>query len=268
MAWLFNGSSDSLSASLVLPTDRLTVSVWVKRASATQGVVFETFASSYGFDRSIQIDASGYVITRIWSNPGNLFVQSADPLAVGEWAHLLYRHGASAGGQRLVVNGVAAEGPGQTQSHFTWQDHVRVASGNYLLPTGASSGLKPFPGAVAEVAIWAEELSQAEEQTLTLGVSPLALTHRLGSLLLLQDLVRPLDRPGVGPSMTVAGSPGVAPHPGIVSPGSFVGAWGNYPRSPRPYSVAAGGWFAAGLLAGELSSAGSEAAQVAQVEEG
>lgn len=267
MAWLFNGVSDSLAAALVLPTDKLTVSLWIKRSSTAEGVLFDTHASTSVYDRNIQIDASGYAITRIWSNPGNLFTQSAVQVPVGEWVHVLYRHGVNAGGQRLVVQGVAAVSAGQTQSYFTWQSHVRAATGNYILPSGATSGLKPFSGAMAEFAIWSDELTVAEENALALGASPLALTNRIGSLLLYQDLIRPIDRPGVGVGMTVVGSPAVTAHPAGHSPRGFSGGWGGFPRSPLPYHAAAGGFSAAGLTVGQATVAGSDSAQVAMTQE-
>ena len=75
-------------------------------------------------------------------------------------------------------------------------------------------------GLIAEAAIWNVVLSDAEMDWLAAGYSPLTLTHRIGNLVMYQDMIRNINRPGIGPTLTNNGSTLVAPHTRMIYPAS------------------------------------------------
>ena len=76
-----------------------------------------------------------------------------------------------------------------------------------------------FDGDLAEVAIWSVALSDREIRQLALRLSPLALVHRIGQLVLYRDLIRSTDRPNIGPTTTATGGGlSASPHPRIFYP--------------------------------------------------
>jgi hypothetical protein len=87
-----------------------------------------------------------------------------------------------------------------------------------------SSPFNHFQGRLAEAAIWAgsgvENMDATEAAILAKGFAPRCLGRWRANLVLYQDLIRPLNRPGTGPAMTEVGSPATAAHPRIIYPTS------------------------------------------------
>jgi len=82
---------------------------------------------------------------------------------------------------------------------------------------GDSSASDQCEGDIAEAAIWNVVLTDAEIAWLAKGYSPLTLWHRFGNLIMYQNLIRDINRPGVGPTLTDTNSSAV-PHAPIIYP--------------------------------------------------
>lgn len=81
---------------------------------------------------------------------------------------------------------------------------------------GDSTPNNEMSGRIAEVAMWDVALTEAEGVWLSKGFSPLTLTHRLTNLKLYRDLIRDLNRPYIGASMTAFNNPVVSEHPPMI----------------------------------------------------
>jgi hypothetical protein len=114
-------------------------------------------------------------------------------------------------------------------------------------------------GEVAEVAVWSAALSDEEIALLAKGFSPLCLWWRWPSLVLYQDLIRPLNRLAIGPTFTATGSPTIVPHPRSIHPATV--ATGIHELSPMfiPYRLSAALAHADRVRQGWAALAGTEA---------
>ena len=83
--------------------------------------------------------------------------------------------------------------------------------------SGDSTPSAYFDGLVSEVGIWDVTLTDAEFAWLAKGASPLTLVHRLDNLVNYQDLIRSINRPGIGATLTATGTV-VAAHPRVLYP--------------------------------------------------
>ena len=121
-----------------------------------------------------------------------------------------------------------------------------------------------FKGNLAEAAIWAgsgvENMGAAEAATLAKGLSPRCLGRWLGNLVLYQDLIRPVNRPGTGPTMTEVGSPPSAAHPRMIYPRSHGLHLGRFfdPYAFNPYRADAAMVDAGNVMRGFAASDGVE----------
>jgi hypothetical protein len=115
-----------------------------------------------------------------------------------------------------------------------------------------------FEGDIAEVAIWNAALTDEEIAVLAKGFSPLCLWHRLPNLVLYQDLIRPLDRPGIGPAMTAMGGTSVAAHPRMIYPASHPLSGLHQMLFAVPYRLAAAAAHAGRVSRGWAALAGAE----------
>ncbi len=137
---------------------------------------------------------------------------------------------------------------------------------------GDSTPDRFFSGSVVEAAIWNVALSADEVRILAAGYSPLCLTNRLGNLVLYRDLIRPLNRPGIGPNMTATGTT-VSDHPRVQTPTGLLLAYPPIiPKVDEPFCVetadvwtptaAAGQEFSVGTKQEEAVSTGPAAGEV------
>ena len=131
----------------------------------------------------------------------------------GTWRHVGVSRAAS-GSLVLYGDGVARHTQG-SQNTATKRNIAHEIAGAVWTANNY------FVGDVAEVAMWhGVALSVKEFAILAKGFSPLCLLNQLGSLVVYQDLMRNLNRPGIGPVATATGSPSVISHPPIRYPNS------------------------------------------------
>lgn len=219
MARNFNGSSQQLcasSAAATAPPIAMSCWFWADPSIAQAGALlsltrpnpsderFELLApAAAGFLLAITRDSGGYGIAGTTTN-----------YTTGTWHH------AFAVWYTSSDRKVWLDGGGQGADGTTC-----APAGIAETCLGASRVGTPsfyFKGSLAEAAIWAgsgvENMGAAEAATLAKGFSPRCLGRWLANLVFYQDLIRPVNRPGTGPTMTEVGSPANAAHPRMIYP--------------------------------------------------
>jgi hypothetical protein len=234
MAYRFQvASSQSVSvATAVVSGPPFSVSCWFKLDSTSDNLSLFTvnnFSASLEYFRSAFVAGTG-LVTQTQSGSAALAVATASP-ATGVWQHAggvwsssnsraCYLNGGNKG-----TNATSLTPTGVNQSAIG--AIVRASSPSYST------------GEVAEVAVWSAALTDEEVALLGKGFSPLCLWWRWPSLVLYQDLIRPLNRLGIGPTFTAAGSPSVVPHPRAVYPAASAIGLYQFPPPLTPYRLSA-----------------------------
>jgi len=168
-----------------------------------------------------------------------------------QWHHAAAVYVSSS--QRHVYLDGANKGSSTVTAVPSGQDTTSIGHIVFSTPSGF------FAGDIAEAAIWNTALSDAEIAILGSGFSPLCLTHRLPNLVLYQDLIRPLDRPGIGPVLTASGGTASADHPRIIYPWTF--AYGALRRQVQLldyYRVSAAAAYGGAVSQGWAAVAGAD----------
>lgn len=205
----------------------MTFAVWLRsdQTSADAAIVVRGAAFDSNAAWVLYRDEVAYVSGRtntlaaqVRTDVGLLRIESAsDAMNDNNWHHvaLVFEAGA-ANGLRMYIDG--AVDPYSTST----VGHANVSSSTNYVHLGFASGSIAFDGAMADVAIWDTALGEAAIAQLAAGFSPLTLTGALQHLAVYYDLVRTINRPGIGPVATTGGVLAAAPHPAIRFPTSEV----------------------------------------------
>jgi len=213
MAWSFNGSTGYLTAATApVASPPLTIACWFRKSGT---------ASSFKEVVTLANPSTGHEFALL---AGNGAAAAASAFALGgtgaqassttTFALAQWRHGAAvfaSGNQRYAY--LDGGGKGTNSVSVTPASINRTDVGRGIVGY--------FPGDVAEVAVWNAALSDLEIAALAQGFSPLCLLHRLANLVLYQNLIRPLNHPGIGPLMSAAGGATAATHPRMIHPRSL-----------------------------------------------
>jgi Concanavalin A-like lectin/glucanases superfamily len=219
MARNFNGTDGYLHAATAVATGApLTMVCWFRKtgtASSPQELVCLSDASEH--DQMFILSAGDGSDAVVFAGPyaGGVWdpAVATASFAAGQWHHAAAVFVSSS--ERHAYLDGANKGSSSAVITPTGQDRTSIGRAILSTPTAY------FAGDIAEVAIWNTALSDAEIAILGHGFSPLCLTHRLPNLVLYQDLIRPLDHPGVGPALTASGGTTAAPHPRMIYPQSL-----------------------------------------------
>jgi hypothetical protein len=216
MARNFNGTDGYLHVATAVATAApMTMVCWFRKtgtASSARELVCLSDASTniQFFNLSAGDGANAVVYSTAYSGgPWDPAVATAN-FSADQWHHAAAVFVSSS--QRHVYLDGANKGSSSAVVVPTGQDHTSIGRIVFSSPSDY------FAGDIAEVAIWNAALTDAEIAVLARGFSPLCLLNRLPNLVLYQDLIRPLDHPGIGPALTATGVTTVATHPRIVYP--------------------------------------------------
>ncbi|WP_425396702.1 LamG domain-containing protein [Aeoliella sp.] len=147
------------------------------------------------------------------TNAGIVSAVASDGLLddTDQWHHvaMVFEAGQS-DGMRLFVDGVRDPYYESTVGHsqlVTTSDDVTI---------GLDDASKWLQGDVAEFCITNDVLSDSEIAQLAAGRTPLALPNAPARLVVYQDCIRSVNRPGIGPVASTAGTINPAPHPRVL----------------------------------------------------
>jgi hypothetical protein len=261
MARSFNGSSQQFYAASAAATGPpLAMSCWFNAdpTISQDGTLVSLTEPDPGGQRfELQVQRSSSKIRAVSRDSvGFGIATSATTFSTGAWQHAFAVWYTSAD-RRVWLNG-GGQGTNATSS---------VPSGIAQTCLGASRIGTPFAqfkGFLAEAAIWAgsgvENMGAAEAAILAKSCSPRCLGRWLGNLVLYQDLIRPVNRPGTGPTMTEVGSPPSAAHPRMIYPRSHGLHLGRFfdPYAFNPYRADAAMVDAGNVMRGFAASDGVE----------
>lgn len=249
MARDFDGTSGYLTTATAPVTGTpLTISCWFRKTGTA--VALKELVAVYNPTTSHEFailagNGSTACVTAFALGGPAYLANSSTTFSLDEWHH--------ASGVFVAAN----------ERHAYLDGNGKGTNANSVAPTGLSRadighGLFTFfAGSVAEVAIWNVALADEEIALLAKGFSPLCLFHRLTNLVSYQDLIRPVDRPGLGPSYSIEGGTSVAPHPRIVYP--WTSTLGMYRRRFLEfYRVSAAAAHANRALQGQSAVTGAE----------
>ncbi len=149
----FDGQDDYVLLERSLPVTDATHELWFRTEDADCGL-FSLMEGDQtgGNDRHLHLKG-GNLVARIWN--GETIETRGYRLSDGRWHHVAHVFGASAGGQRLYVDGVLAARGGKAASDFNWQKAC-------LIGYSVDSASPYFRGQIAEVRLWSRARGQAE----------------------------------------------------------------------------------------------------------
>lgn len=212
------------AASLVGGTSAFTFAAWIRLGDTSRDMLIALRGSSFHTSSPLMIwrdesaSASGRSHTlsmQLNTDAGQVRVESAtDSLNdTSSWHHVaaVFEAGTADGG-RLFVDGVR---DAFTQSTV---GATQVVTTTADVSLGISDASKWFDGEMAEVAVWHAALDDQQIARLAAGCCPLGETSQLASLMAYQDLIRLLNRPGIGPAATTSGTIAVVEHPRVYLP--------------------------------------------------
>lgn len=215
MAFNLNGSSQFLSAGSAVvtgppatmggffkPTNITTagVLVGVMEGGSTNNELYILIAGTFGGD-PIQAASKDTTTSGAVSTAGFI---------AGEWQHAVARF-SSTTSRDAYLNG------GNKGSNTATSSPVNIDS-THIGSLNRPTDIFFFDGDVAEVFIYNVALTDAEIAWLGKGYSPLTLTHRIKNLVLYKDLIRAIDRPNFGPTLTNNNGATVATHAPVIYP--------------------------------------------------
>ncbi|QDU54325.1 LamG-like jellyroll fold domain-containing protein [Aeoliella mucimassa] len=193
------------------------------------------------------------------TNVGTLRVESADNTLndATQWHHLAMVFEADqADGLRLFIDGVRDPYHQSTVGH----DHLVVNTSAATL--GLADTARQFQGGMAEFSFWNSPLADAEVAHLAAGFSPLSVAGSLSRLVLYQDFIRSVNRPGVGSVVSTSGSIAPLSHPRTLPWTSAMAAAARVVTTTTlagPYRREQGELTLGGLLTGSIGVPGAVA---------
>ncbi|MFI5151282.1 MAG: LamG-like jellyroll fold domain-containing protein, partial [Bacteroidia bacterium] len=154
----FNGSNNYVVATYSEPTTNVTHEFWFQTSTANGGLftITDNIPNPGNYDRDIYL-SGGNVNVYVYGGGNEIISTSGTNYADGNWHHLAWVIGASAGGQKLYLDGVLKASGTHTTSSFNWNTKV-------LLGYARMSGTKYFKGNMDEIRIWNRVLPLCEIQ--------------------------------------------------------------------------------------------------------
>ncbi len=219
MARSFNGSSQQLcapSAAATVPPIAMSCWFWADPAIAQAGAIL-SLTGPYPSEERFELNVlpSPKIVLAI-ARDGSSFAAAGTTAtySAGAWHHAFAVWYTSTD-RKVWLDG------GGVGTNGTMCSPAGIAE-TCLAASRIGTPMLYFKGSLAEAAIWAgsgvENMGATEAATLAKGFSPRSLGRWLPNLVLYQDLVRPVNRPGTGPAMTEVGSPASAAHPRVLYP--------------------------------------------------
>jgi len=219
MARSLNGSSQYCHASSAVataPPIAMSCWFWADPTIAQEGTLLAMTRPSPGLDRfELRVDNSPTVVEAL-SRDGSSFSAAASTATYtfGTWHHAFGVWYSSTDRQVWLDGG--AHGTNGVSRLPTSIGETCLGAARVSLP------FTHFKGRIAEAAVWAgsgvENIGAPEAAMLAAGLSPRCLGRWLPRLVLYQDLLRPINRPGIGPVLTEVNSPAVVEHPRVIYP--------------------------------------------------
>lgn len=210
MAYTFGASSYMHYTGPIITSAPLTMSCLFYAPDITTGLIL---MSIYEFGQHFGLEARGdiggdLIRAVAWQPPTFVTASSSSGFLATTWTHAggIF---ASSTSTQAFINGVG--GTINTTSVSPTLSNPFNILGSRTSPGDASTVT------LAECAMWNVALTAAEMSILAKGYSPLCLKNRLGNLKLYRDLIRDVNRPSVGPTMTNV-SATIAEHPRIIYP--------------------------------------------------
>lgn len=261
MAYQLNGTSGYLyAAAQSAITSTATLSAWLKRDVGTPSSTTHTGFFSLGLDEPSENShypyTNGLGYFAVFRDAG----ARIDAVSLGSadrtlWHHVAITSQPGTNGWKLYINGQLVH---QESGHST----ISFRTGDWRLGRSGSSGQYYFEGAIAEVAIWNVALTGDEVASLARGFVATIFTHRLANLVIYQDLVRQLDRPGFGASVAASGGTSIARHPPIFAPRGATCITEHYFPWLLPITTAVGQAELAGSVSGDSFVPGADIGSV------
>ncbi|MEO1432886.1 MAG: LamG domain-containing protein, partial [Cyanobacteria bacterium J06633_8] len=152
-----DGVDDYISIDIDVPETEVTHEFRFKTTDTNAGLfsVVDSDLGVGGHDRHIFLEG-GNLKTRLWNTE---IIQSTGlNLADGQWHHVAYVIGASAGGQKLYVDGELVASGNKISSNFNWQKRINLGFSN-----DAQNNF--LNGEIDDVRIWNKTLSQSQIQS-------------------------------------------------------------------------------------------------------
>jgi hypothetical protein len=210
MAWNFDGTTGYLGAAqAAVSAAPLTMVCWFRKTAAAADYHELVSIHNPSTGHALNITAGsgmGAQVTAFASDGGWDLAITSTTFTNGQWHHAAGVFVANNERQAYLNGG--GKGTSVVSAAPVGVNHTDLAHGAYSL----------FAGDIAEAAIWNVALTDEEIAVLAKGFSPLCLWHRLPNLVVYQDLMRPLNRPGIGPAMTAVGGTNIADHPRMIYP--------------------------------------------------
>lgn len=248
MALTFNGSTSQVAGPFSPGQDHgFTISCWFRldHANSNQALVWIGDDDLGSMDHLLfapQASTGTGIRARSVNAFPAAFAETGNAWSPGTWHHACAIF--AAGDERHVVldGNLAAAGSNFDIEPVSGVDRISIGQ------NGGTAGGLSTTGALAEVAVWTEPLSDDHIVALARGTWPLAV--RPSALAVYQDFVRRANRPGVGPLLT-ASNTGVSPHLRMLRRQARIRArW--QPPAPSPlYRVAAGDVYVPRAAAGD-----------------
>ncbi len=249
MAWNFDGSMGYLAAASAPATAApLTMACWFRHTGSPANSRHLVSISNPATSHFFSLGTGSGTVGTIWAmavDGGISAAFTSTSLVSGQWHHAAAVF--ASGSQRSAYLDAGGKGSNTDVRSPASVSQTRIGSGTF----------GSFAGDVGEVAVWSVALTDDEVATLARGLSPLLLWHRLPNLVMYQDLVRPLNRPGVGPALTSYGGTSVTPHPRMIYPTSCQPDL-LPPQFAVPYRLAAAAAHAGRTAQGWAALAGAE----------
>lgn len=188
-----------IAAATVVP---ITMSAWLFSDGSAGGALIGLADKDSAGDRFLLTGNQGAGDNEVSAfsigAPGNGEALSGNTHSNGAWHHAAARFETSTS-RYAFLNGVKGT---QNTADSTPANEDRTSIGR----SGDSTPGFHWNGRIAEAAMWTVSLTDAEIAWLAAGYSPLTLTHRIGSLVLYKDLIRDINRPGIGPTLVNTGT--------------------------------------------------------------
>jgi hypothetical protein len=125
----FDGVDDRFYAAIDVSETAYSASLWFKADTAGRGVVAvvdQDFGGG-GHDRHLYLAGSN-IAARVWNN--EVIASTGKNYADRRWHHLAHVVGASAGGQRIYVDGMLVASGAKAASDFDWQQGIDIGFSN------------------------------------------------------------------------------------------------------------------------------------------
>jgi hypothetical protein len=255
MAWNFDGSTGYLTAGQApVATAPFTMACWFRKTSEASSekelVGISDPSSNHCFLLGAGDGSSRVVFCAAYTGSSWEAATSSTVFSPNVWNHAAAVFVAD-NCRHVYLNG-GGKGTGSLSAHPLGLNATAIGCVLIATPT------EKFAGDIAEVAIWNAALTDDEIAVLAKGASPLCLWHRLPNLVVYQDIIRPLNRLGIGPAMTAVEGTSVVAHPRMIYPACHSPVGLAEVLFAVPYRLAAAAAHAGRVSQGWAALAGAE----------